>query len=71
MGDNLPTVDLGTGRIALSLQAGYAHTCAILDNNLVKCWGANYISQLGLGDTANRGDEPNEMGDNLPVVQLQ
>ena len=25
---------------------------------------------LGLGDTLNRGDEPGEMGDNLPAVDL-
>ena len=70
MGDNLPAVDLGTDRKALILAAGQAHTCAILDNYTVKCWGDNSYGQLGLGDTANRGDGPNEMGDNLPPVDL-
>ena len=70
MGDSLATVDLGTGRTAKSLSAGIFHTCAILDNNAVKCWGRNGFGQLGLGNVAHRGDGANEMGDNLPVVNL-
>lgn len=70
MGDNLPVVNLGTNRIALELAAGGVHTCARLDNNSVKCWGYNNMGQLGLGDTLTRGDEPGEMGDNLPAVLL-
>jgi Alpha amylase, C-terminal all-beta domain/Regulator of chromosome condensation (RCC1) repeat len=40
MGDNLPTVDLGTGRTAKSLAAGRNSTCAILNDDTLKCWGA-------------------------------
>jgi alpha-tubulin suppressor-like RCC1 family protein len=70
MGDNLPPVDLGTGRTATAISAGHGHTCALLDNGTVKCWGAGG-AQLGLGDTNNsRGDVPGEMGDNLPPVDL-
>ncbi len=32
--------------------------------------GDNAYGQLGLGDTLNRGDEPNEMGEFLPAVDL-
>ena len=44
IGDNeLPNtvgpVDLGTGRTAGAVSAGGAHTCAILDNGSVRCWG--------------------------------
>ncbi len=60
MGDNLPYLNLGSGRSALSLVAGYYHTCALLDNKQVKCFGGNYEGQLGLGYTASRGDQPNE-----------
>ncbi len=70
MGDKLPKVDLGTGRTAKALLARSADTCAILDDNSVKCWGSNYQGQLGLGDTNDRGDEANEMGDKLPKVDL-
>src|SRR6185503_9605546 len=39
MGDNLPQVDLGTGRRAKAVAVGVRHTCAILDTDQVKCWG--------------------------------
>ncbi|HMQ28687.1 MAG TPA: hypothetical protein PKA98_22055, partial [Acidimicrobiales bacterium] len=70
MGASLPSVDLGTGRTATALAAGEFHTCALLDNSRVKCWGANFGGQLGLGDTDPRGDGPGEMGDSLPTVDL-
>ncbi len=70
MGENLQAVDLGTGRTAIEVAAGNNHTCALLDNGSVKCWGYNLYGQLGLGDTAFRGDDPGEMGDNLPAVPL-
>ncbi len=70
MGNALPAVNLGTGRTAIMVSAGGAHTCALLDNLTTKCWGSNFRGQLGLGDTADRGDAAGEMGDNLPVVNL-
>ena len=70
MGNNLPAVDLGTGRTATAITAGQRHTCALLDNATVKCWGRNHPGQLGLGDTNDRGDNPAEMGDNLPAIDL-
>ncbi|MCC6523876.1 MAG: hypothetical protein IT373_14555, partial [Polyangiaceae bacterium] len=68
MGDNLATVDLGTGRTALEIDAGCEATCALLDNHSVKCWGFNFAGQLGLGDGNDRGDAPGEMGNNLPAI---
>ncbi|MBI3978179.1 MAG: tandem-95 repeat protein, partial [Chloroflexi bacterium] len=70
MGDSLPAVDLGAGRTALAMTAGDWHTCALLDNGQIKCWGRNHLGQDGLGDTLSRGDGPGEMGDALPVVDL-
>lgn len=70
MGDDLPSVDLGTGRTAVQIVAGAAHTCVLLDDSSVKCWGSGSAGQLGYGDTEDRGDEPGEMGDNLPTVDL-
>lgn len=70
MGDNLPAVSFGTGRTVKVLSTGHSENCVILDNDTVKCWGYNGFGQLGLGDVNNRGDNANEMGDNLPVVNL-
>jgi alpha-tubulin suppressor-like RCC1 family protein len=74
MGDHLPAIDLGTGLTVDAIVAGAYHTCALLRDALdviqVKCWGLNTVGQLGLGDTANRGDEPGEMGDHLPAIDL-
>ena len=72
MGDNLPPVDLGPGRTAKILAAGDAHTCALLDDSRVKCWGYGSNGQLGLGDHGllSTGYGPGQMGDNLPAVNL-
>ncbi len=70
MADFLPVVPLGVGRTAVALAASTAHTCALLDDASVKCWGSNQYGQLGLGDSADRGDAPGEMGDSLPAVAL-
>jgi alpha-tubulin suppressor-like RCC1 family protein len=70
MADELPPVDLGGGRSALSLSTGDAHTCAVLDDHTLKCWGDNQFGQLGLGDARNRGTRPGEMGDALTPVDL-
>jgi cysteine-rich repeat protein len=70
MSDQLPTVNLGTGRTVRSVALGIGHSCAVLDNGRVKCWGNNTSGQLGLGDVSARGDQPGEMGDALPTVDL-
>jgi len=48
------TSSLGTGRTAVAISSGWEHTCAILDNASVSCWGWNYYGQLGDGTTTNR-----------------
>ncbi len=62
MGDNLTPVDLGTGRTAKQIALGMFSTCAILNDDKVKCWGATH--------DGNIGDQPGEMGDALPVINL-
>lgn len=62
VGDDEPpssvaTVDLGAGRTARAIASGYEHTCAVLDNGSLRCWGRNDVGQLGLGTTANVGDD--------------
>ncbi len=70
MGDDLPAVNVGTGRTAIGISAGSQHACALLDDHSVKCWGFNADGGLGLGHTNHIGDGPGEMGDNLPPVDL-
>jgi alpha-tubulin suppressor-like RCC1 family protein len=70
MGDNLPFVALGSGLRPTKIAGGFDFNCSLFDDGRIKCWGANSAGQLGLGDAASRGDNPNEMGDNLPFVDL-
>ena len=41
MGDNLFIINLGSGKTAKAISAGYYHTCVLLDNDQVKCFGSN------------------------------
>src|SRR5262249_50829675 len=70
MGDNLPVVDVGLDAIIAEIIAGGSHTCALLVGGSFKCWGYNFYGQLGLGHVAPLGNDPGEMGNNLPVVDL-
>ena len=54
----------------LQVGSGSEHTCALLNNSSVRCWGYNMFGQLGLGDTSDRGNGPNEMGDDRPTLKL-
>ena len=70
MGDSLPAVDLGTGRTATAITTGTVHTCALLDNGALKCWGSNNFGELGLGDTFTRGDAPGRWATTCAAVDL-
>ena len=51
-------VDLGTGRTAVAISAGSArHTCALLDDGAVRCWGSGTLGRLGYGNTTTIGDD--------------
>ena len=45
-----------------SISAGWAHTCAILENGNIKCWGKNQYGQLGYGTNTDIGlsDKPSD-----------
>ena len=51
-----PAVDLGPGRTATAITAGASHTCAILDNGSVRCWGNGVSGRLGYGNQLTVGD---------------
>jgi len=70
MGDALPAVDLGSGRTATMIAIGSNHSCALLDNATVKCWGRSASGQLGYNDTVTRGDGAGEMGNALPAISF-
>jgi alpha-tubulin suppressor-like RCC1 family protein len=72
IGDNetpgdVGTVFLGTGRKARAIGAGGGHTCALLDNGRVRCWGYGSLGELGYGNTDDIGDNelPGTVG---PVI---
>ena len=65
IGDNEPAgdggpVDFGIGRSATALAAGPHHTCALIDDGKVKCWGYAYYGQLGQEEQEPYGDDPGE-----------
>ena len=70
MGDALAAVDLGSGRTASMIAVGSNHSCALLDNATVKCWGRSNSGQLGYNDTVTRGDGAGEMGNALPAISF-
>ena len=72
MGDALPAVSLGlaSGVSVTGIAAGDAHTCVLLSNGAVKCWGSGANGRLGSGDENSRGDEAGEMGAVLAAVDL-
>ena len=80
MGDLLPPVNVGTNRKVKKLMAAHRFTCAILDDQSLKCWGRGELGQLGFlpnavsggygNNNGEAGDAPNEMGNNLPTVDL-
>lgn len=70
MGVNLPEVNVGTGVAVEQIALSGMHACVVVEDGGLKCWGRNDKGQLGLGDTLTRGDDPNEMGDNLLFVDV-
>ena len=48
------TSSFGTGRTAIAVSSGTEHTCAILDDGSVSCWGSNGDGQLGDGSYTDR-----------------
>ncbi len=47
--------EVAIGQSAVAISAGFVHTCALLDDGGVRCWGASDFGQLGYGGTASIG----------------
>jgi alpha-tubulin suppressor-like RCC1 family protein len=50
-------VFLGAGRSAVAISAGGAHSCAVLDDGTVRCWGWGSDGRLGYGNRNDVGDD--------------
>ena len=61
MGTALPAINLGTGRTALAVSAGAEHTCALLDNAALKCWGSGDSGRRGSSNMNNVGGSSGDM----------
>ena len=76
MGDALAPVNIGAGRTAKMIAAGFNFACVIRDNDTVVCWGANASLQIGRDGANNTspndkiGDASSEMGNSLVAVNL-
>ena len=70
--DKPQPVNLGTGRTATSIYAGGHYSCALLDDESVKCWGQNTDGQLGIGSTSNANTPTtiNTLGSGRTAVTL-
>ena len=67
------SVDLGEGRTAKFLETSGLHTCAILDDNSVKCWGSNTFGELGLEKRGGYMTTPQALdleGDTVKSIRL-
>ncbi len=59
--------DVGVTEIH-GLAAGHSHTCALLGNDMVRCWGNGTYGQLGYANTDHIGDdETPESAGNVPL----
>lgn len=71
LGDDEPIADapvVALGARAVQIAAGAAHSCALLEGGKVRCWGEGASGKLGVGDTANIGDD--ESPSTWPEVKL-
>lgn len=56
------------GTRALALGAGGRHTCAILPDGALRCWGQNWYGELGIGSHETIGDD--EPASAAPLVDV-
>lgn len=47
-----PNIDFG-GELAVQVDVGYTHGCALMEGGTVRCWGSGQYGKLGYGTSAN------------------
>jgi len=68
-----PTNSFGANRTVVAIASGYDHTCVILDNGSVSCWGQNSYGALGRGTVGGYSSNPaltNSLGPNRTAVYI-
>lgn len=48
--------DVPVGGFVVDIDAGWSHTCAVLDTGAIRCWGTGGFGELGYGDSVTVGD---------------
>ena len=67
IGDNETPASVGpvdVGGTAVQVAAGFNHSCVLLDDGTVRCWGSAEFGALGYGDAVDIGDDevPSDVG---------
>src|SRR5690606_8650486 len=57
----MPPDDVAVGGVVTQLATGSQHTCALINNGTVRCWGSSAYGQGGHENTTTIGDSQNEM----------
>lgn len=65
-GSSADTADDSSTRV-VQISAGAHHTCAVLSDGAVRCWGDSYHAQLGYANTVGIGDTPKVGDDETPA----
>jgi alpha-tubulin suppressor-like RCC1 family protein len=70
MGDFLPSVDFGSGSAYPLSLGGLTHSCVLMSDSKVKCWGYNLYANLGIGNTTHWGTTSSQMGAGFAATGL-